>query len=197
MQGEGQSTRAKLLRTDPLPLVSVRVNGSDEVTFFIDTGCSEVALDTEFARELGVPRFGSVQGTFSGGQTTEVLPGALNSLDDRRLDGQNLPSRCSRSRQLSEGLGVKAIDGVIGTTFFYHFLATLDLPHGELLLRRKNAANFEQFLAVSAGSSVVVPISMASDHFLVGSGRVETLPPTLLFVDTALARAGVRSWPSR
>jgi predicted aspartyl protease len=191
VQGEGQSTRAKLLRTDPLPLVSVRVNGSDEVTFFIDTGGSEVALDTEFASELGVPRFGSVQGTFSGGQTTEVLQGRIDSLTIGDWTVRNFPVAMLPLRQLSEGLGVKAIDGVIGTTFFYHFLATLDLPRGELVLRRKNAANLEQFLA-AAGSSVAVPIWMASDHFMVGWGRVETLPPTLLFVDTGLAGAGVK-----
>jgi len=34
--GEGQTTRLKLLRADPLPLVSVRVNGGAEVTFFIE-----------------------------------------------------------------------------------------------------------------------------------------------------------------
>lgn len=80
VRGDGQSTRLKFLRADPLPLVSVRVNGGDEVTFFIDTGGSEVALDTEFARELGVPQFGTVQGTFSGGQHTEVQQGRIESL---------------------------------------------------------------------------------------------------------------------
>jgi hypothetical protein len=34
--GEWQTTRVKFLRTDPLPLVSVRVNGGAEVTFFIE-----------------------------------------------------------------------------------------------------------------------------------------------------------------
>jgi tetratricopeptide (TPR) repeat protein len=38
LQGRGQTTRLGFLRTDPLPLVSVRVNGGHEVTFFIDTG---------------------------------------------------------------------------------------------------------------------------------------------------------------
>jgi len=38
--------------------VNVRVNGGEEVTFFIDTGGSEVTLDTEFAKELGLPQFG-------------------------------------------------------------------------------------------------------------------------------------------
>src|SRR4029450_6955451 len=59
LHGNGTSTRLKFVRTDPLPVVNVRVNGGDEVMFFIDTGGSEVTLDTEFAKELGVPQFGT------------------------------------------------------------------------------------------------------------------------------------------
>jgi tetratricopeptide (TPR) repeat protein len=189
--GEGQMTRLKFLRTDPLPLVSVRVNGGAEVTFFIDTGGSEVALDTEFARELGVPQFGAVQGTFSGGQHAEVQQGRIESLTVGDWTVRNLPAAMLPLRQLSESLGAKRIDGIIGTTLFYHFLATIDYPKGELVLRRKDAASLEQFLA-SAGKSIAVPFWIASDHFMVGWGRVETLPPTLLFVDTGLASAGVK-----
>src|SRR5262245_52989819 len=170
IHGDGQTTRLKFLRTDPLPLVSVRVNGSDEVTFFIDTGGSEVALDTEFARELGVPRFGAVQGTFSGGQHTEVQQGRIESLTLGDWTVRNLPAVMLPLRQLSQGLGAKRIDGILGTTLFYHFLATLDLPHGELVLRRKNAANLEQITA-SLGKSVAVPFWIASDHFMVAWGR--------------------------
>src|SRR5215469_12941291 len=72
VHGNGTSTRVKFLKTDPLPVLNVRVNGGKAVTFFIDTGGSEVTLDSEFARELGVPQFGGVQGTFSGGQHAEV-----------------------------------------------------------------------------------------------------------------------------
>ena len=46
VQGDGQAMRLKFVKAEPLPVVSVRVNGGDEVTFFIDTGGSEVALDT-------------------------------------------------------------------------------------------------------------------------------------------------------
>jgi tetratricopeptide (TPR) repeat protein len=91
LDGDGDSMRVKFLRTDPLPLVSVRVNGGDEVTFFIDTGGSEVALDTEFARELGVPQFGAVQGTFSGGQHAEVHQGRIDSLTLGDWTVRNLP----------------------------------------------------------------------------------------------------------
>jgi len=191
VQGDGQATRLKFVRTDPLPVVSVRVNGGREVTFFIDTGGSEVALDTEFARELGVPQFGAVEGTFSGGQQTKVQQGRIESLTVGEWTVRNLPVVMLPLRQLSQSLGVKQIDGVLGTTLFYHFLATLDYPRGELVLRRKDAASLEQF-AASAGNSVAVPFWIASDHFMVGWGRVEALPPALLFVDTGLDGAGVK-----
>ena len=191
LQGNGTSTRVKFLKTDPLPLLNVRVNGGKEVTFFIDTGGSEVALDTEFATELGVPQFGAVQGTFSGGQHAEVKLGRIDSLTLGDWTIKNVPTAMLPLRQLSEGFGVKQIDGIIGTTLFYHFLTTMDYPHGELVLRRKTAESLEQFKK-SPGKRVAVPIWMASDHFMVGWGRVETLPPTLLFVDTGLTGAGVK-----
>jgi hypothetical protein len=192
ISGSGQSVRLKFLKTDPLPLVSVRVNGGDEVTFFIDTGASEVLLDTEFARELGVPTFGAVQGTFSGGQRANVQSGRIDSLAAGDWTIRNLPVATIALRQLSKDLGVKRIDGCIGTTLLYHFLATLDYPHGELVLRRKTATSLNQFRAASSAKSVAVPFWIAGDHFMVGWGRVETLPPALLFVDTGLAGAGVK-----
>jgi predicted aspartyl protease len=173
-------------------LVSVRVNGGDEVTFFIDTGGSEVALDTEFAKELGLPQFGEVQGTFSGGEHADVQQSRIESLTVGDWTIKNLPIVTLALRQLSEGLGVKRIDGCIGTNLLYHFLATLDFPHGELVLRRKTTKSLEQFAAASSGNSVAVPFWIASDHFMVGWGRVETIPPALLFVDTGLAGAGVK-----
>jgi hypothetical protein len=192
LKGNGTSTRVKFVRTDPLPVVNVRVNGGDEVTFFIDTGGSEVVLDTDFAKELGVPQFGTVQGTFSGGQHTEVQLGRIETLTVGDWTTKNLPTAMLPLRQLSEGFGVKQIDGIIGTTLFYHFLATINYPRGELVLRRKDAASLKRFEAASSGKKVVVPIWMASDHFMVGWGRVETLPPTLLFVDTGLMGGGVK-----
>jgi len=64
IQGDGQITHVKFIKTDPLPVVSVHINGGDEVNFFIDTGGSELALDSEFAKELGLPQFGEVQARF-------------------------------------------------------------------------------------------------------------------------------------
>ena len=191
LQGNGTSTRVKFVKTDPLPLLNVRVNGGKEVTFFIDTGGSEVTLDTDFAKELGVQQFGAMQGTFSGGQHAEVQLGRIESITLGDWTVKNLPTAALPLRQLSEGFGVKQLDGIIGTTLFYHFLTTMDYPHGELVLRRKDAQNLEAFKK-SPGKKVMVPIWMASDHFMVGWGRVETLPPSLLFVDTGLTGAGAK-----
>ena len=192
LTGNGTSTRVKFVKTDPLPIVNVRVNGGKEVTFFIDTGGSEVTLDTEFAKELGVSQFGAMQGTFSGGQHAQVQLGRIESLTLGDWTVKNVPTAMLPLRQLSEGFGVKQIDGIIGTTLFYHFLTTIDYPHGGLVLRRKDAKSLEEFKAQLSGKRVTVPIWMASDHFMVGWGRVETLPPSLLFVDTGLTGAGVK-----
>src|SRR5215471_12614837 len=191
LQGKGTTTRVKFVKTDPLPIVNVRVNGGKEVTFFIDTGGSEVALDTDFAKELGVSKFAAMQGTFSGGQHAEVQLGRIESLTLGDWTIRNLPTAMLPLRQLSEGFGVKQIDGIIGTTLFYHFLTTMDYPRGELVLRRKDAKTLEEFKK-SPVKRVAVPIWMASDHFMVGWGRVETLPPSLLFVDTGLMGAGAK-----
>ena len=190
VHGDGQTTRLKFLNTPSLPVVSVR--GGDEVTFFIDTGGSELGLDTDFAKELGLPQFGDVQGRFAGGEQAKVGQSRIESLKLGDWTVRNLPVMTLPFRQLSAGLGVKRIDGVIGTTLFYHFLATLDSPRGELVLRRKNAESLKTFTAESSEDSVAVPFWIASDHFMVGWGRVETMPPALLFVDTGLAGAGVK-----
>jgi len=191
LKGNGTSTRVKFVKTDPLPVINVRVNGGKEVTFFLDTGGSEVTLDTDFAKELGVPQFGTVQGTFSGGQHSEVQLGRIESFTLGDWTVTNVPTAMLPLRQLSQGFGVKQIDGIIGTTLFYHFLTTMDYPHGELVLRQKTVETLKKFMQ-SSGKRVAVPMWMASDHFMVGWGRVEKLPPALLFVDTGLMGAGVK-----
>jgi predicted aspartyl protease len=192
LRGDGDSIRVKFVKTAPLPVISVRVNGGADVNFFIDTGASEVALDTDFAKEIGIPQFGGVEGTFSGGQHAEVGNGRIASLALGGWTIANLPVAILHLRQLSGDLGVKRIDGCIGTTLFYHFLATLDYPGAELVLRRKTANSGAPPANSLSRRRVSVPFWIAGDHFMVGWGRIEKLPPALLFVDTGLEGAGVK-----
>ena len=138
------------------------------------------------------PNSGRYKAPFPAGSTLKFSLGGLSHSHVGDWTVKNVPTAMLPLRQLSEGLGVKQINGIIGTTLFYHFLATMDYPKGELVLRRKDAKSLEEFKAKSSGKRVTVPIWMASDHFMVGWGRVETLPPTLLFVDTGLVGAGVK-----
>jgi Aspartyl protease/Tetratricopeptide repeat len=115
LRGSGGNTTVKFLQTDPLPLVSVQINDGPEVTFFIDTGGSVVTLDTDFAKELGVPQLGTVKGTFAGGQTAEVGLGRIDSIKLGQWTVKNLPVGLLPLRQLDLGEGHR-IDGTIGTT---------------------------------------------------------------------------------
>jgi predicted aspartyl protease len=217
----GESTRLPFIKSDPLPVVNVRVNGERDVAFFIDTGGSELLLDSEFARELNVKPMSSVEGTFSGGQHAQVESGRVDSLTLGSWTLRNIPVGMMPLRSLSSGFGVKQINGCIGTNVLYQFLSTIDYRTGELILRKKNAANLKRFDAAGGPSGapgvgrrsggrntqpknppganntavtngIVVPMWMAGDHFMVAWGRVNTQPISLFFVDSGLAGAGVK-----
>ncbi|MGA8142954.1 MAG: aspartyl protease family protein [Candidatus Acidiferrales bacterium] len=191
-KGAGESTRLPFVKSDPLPLVRVRVNGGAEAIFFIDTGSSELLLDTEFARELKVKPMGAVQGSFSGGQNAEVQNGRVDSVTLGSWTIKNVPVGMLPLRSLSGSLGVQQIDGCIGTNVLYQFLSTIDFRAGELILRKKTANNVKRFEAADDGKGYVVPMWMAGDHFILTWGQVDTLPPSLFFVDSGLAGAGIK-----
>jgi len=67
----------------------------------------------------------------------------------------------------------------------YHFLATLDYPHGELILRRRSAEALQAFeTRAQLEKQIVMPFWLASDHMIVARGRVNQAPPALLLVAT-------------
>jgi predicted aspartyl protease len=189
VEGSGPSTRLKFVKTDPLPLVRVTANGKEAV-FFIDTGGAEVILDPDFAREIGTKSVGAVQGSFATGQEATLHNGRLDSLKLGDWVVKDVPVQLLNTRRFSEAMGVKQVDGCIGTILLYHFLSTIDYAHGELVLRRNTADGRKQMESQSA-KNVALPFWMAGDHYLLAEGRVMTQPPALFFVDTGLAGGGV------
>jgi hypothetical protein len=192
ISGPDEITRLKMIKVEPLPLVHVRVNGGKDVILFVDTGGAELGLDTEFAKELGLTVFqGTNEGTFAGGQHAPDMHSRIDSLTLGDWTVKNVPVQLLALRQLSPMFGVPRIDGVIGTIVLYHFLSTIDYPAGELVLRRRNPENEKSFRASLKSSSIAVPFWMAADHFIVGWGKVNELPPSLFFLDSGLAGAAV------
>lgn len=167
----------KFVRTDPLPVIEVSANGSPKANFLLDTGGGEVLLDPEFAKSLGVPVFGVTRDTFAAGQQAESQHGRLDTLQLGELTIRNLPVRVLPTRRMSAVAGGRQVDGILGTILLYHFLATIDYPNGELVLRRggkwKPAGESLQFWLVG-------------DHLMLAWGEVNR-SKQLLFVDTGLA----------
>ena len=66
---------------------------------------------------------------FPAGSTLEVRLGRIESLAFGDWAVKNVPTAMLPLRQLSEKFGVKQIDGIIGTTLFYHYDFVTKLPY--------------------------------------------------------------------
>src|ERR1700746_1145637 len=141
----GESTRLPFIKSDPLPVVNVRVKGHRDPAFFIAPAASELLLDSEFARELKIKPMGSVEGTFSGGQHAQVENGRVDLITLGSWTLKNIPVGMLPLRSMSSALGAKQIDGCIGTNVLYQFLSTINYRTGELILRKKTAAKLKRF----------------------------------------------------
>ncbi len=192
IQGEAEVSSIKFVMTDPLPVVKVKVNDSEEVSFFIDTGGAELIIDAEFAQEVKATLFGSQKGTFAGGKKAAFQQGRIDSLILGDFMVKNVPVAIMNVRQFSQPVfGGTRVDGIIGTVLLYHFLSILDYPKGELILQRRTKENLKHFeQKAKAENYVVVPFWMAGDHYMVAWGTVNKSEPLLFFVDTGLAGGG-------
>lgn len=183
VEGAAALTRIPFIQTDPLPLLDVRVNGSDPVHFLIDTGGSEVILDTEFAARVKAERFGSVTGTFGGGKTAETEQGRVDAITLGEFVIRNVPVHILSTRRFVAAAQGKQVDGILGTSMLAHFLSTIDYRKGELVLRRKGTP-------LEGTEAATIPFWMARDHFMVARGSVNGSKPLLWFLDTGLAGGG-------
>lgn len=183
-------TSVRFIMTDPLPVVEVRVNGSKNVNFLIDTGASELVIDTEFAKEIGVVEFGQQIGTFAGGKKAQFRNGRIDSIVLGDFAIKNVPVHIMNVRRFSKPIfGGTRIDGIVGTVLLYHLISTLDYPEGRMILRLKTKKNLKE-LEKESIDRIVVPFWMAGDHFMVAWGKVNKSGPLLFFVDTGLAGGG-------
>jgi Aspartyl protease/Tetratricopeptide repeat len=181
IDGPPDETRLPFIATDPLPIVQVRVNGGGAATFLIDTGGAEVQLDSDFAQRLKLASAGGSSVTLLDGSQTEIRRGSVASLELGEFEVRNVPVGI---RPLPVFAGHQ-MDGVLGTVLLYHFLATLDYPHGELILRRRSAEALHTFeTRAQLEKQIVMPLWLASDHMIVARGRVNHAPPALLLVAT-------------
>ena len=180
--------RLKFLQRDPLPLVQLAVSGSDPGFFLLDTGGSEIILDTDFAQRCGARTLGDEIGTFGGGQQAAYGHGRVDSVEFEGVSVRNVPVHLTNLRRLSEIAGGRRLNGILGTVFLHHFTPTIDYPGRELVLYGRDSTSATATGAPS-GDSVAVPFWMEKDHFLLVRGAVNHRP-LLLFLDSGLAGGG-------
>jgi hypothetical protein len=165
--------RVPLVSLDPVPLVKARVNESEEVNLLIDTAGGELILGPAFARKIGALEFGAV---------SDTIHASVGSVQLGEWTIRNVPVVLLDIQRFADAAGGAHIDGIIGTTFLYHFSPTLRYPQRELVLRRPGS-----FASVSG---IGVPFWLADDHLIVVLGTVNHAPPTLMLVYSGLAGMG-------
>lgn len=184
VEADGEAV-APFVRLDPIPVVNVAVNGNSPVNFVVDSGGAELTVDREYAEEMGLTQI-------SEEQITEGLQLGHAVVDLVELGGmavRHVPAHLLDIRRLSEpAFGELRIDGVIGTIFLYHFLATIDYPRRQLTLRSNREETLQEFRRSVDGDSaaVEVPFWLAGDHFIIARGTLDDSGPLLFFVDTGL-----------
>jgi hypothetical protein len=181
-----QTVTVPMTVVDPLPLISVQVDGR-QAYFMLDTGAPNLVIDPDFAKELGLKLQGGFSGTFAGGKHATVRSTVVPVFRIGTLTLHNVASSAVATRPIPF-FGEKRVDGIIGTVFLSQFLTTVDYPNGRIILRPRSAsASFEQ--TVGAGATIV-PFWYVPDHFLIARGSVNALADQLFLVDSGLTGGG-------
>ncbi len=170
------ATRLPFLRTSPLPMVSISVNGSAPIPVHLDTGAPTLVLYQSYAPGLGV---------------TAVAPG-WGRADRVRLgdiDVRDVPVSLGSSALT----GLRAPDGqpdhgIIGTGLLKQFLFTMDYAGAALELRRPGPA---QLSRTETAGAVTMPFWMAGDHYMLTWGSINSHSPRLLIIDTGGTDSGL------
>jgi hypothetical protein len=186
---DGGEAVVPFVTADPLPVVRVVANGT-AANFVIDTG-ADVALEPSFASAIGVATVPAGMGTFAGGRHAPMQSGMLRSLAIGGAVADDVPVHVLATTIASMFPGLK-IDGVVGTTYFERFLATIDYPRNRLILRPRSPEGSSAFEATAAQSHTsVVPCYLVGDHFVMAVAQVDEAPAGLFLFDSGLAGGGL------
>ena len=115
-----------------LMIVEGRINGSEPLSFIVDTGASASVMHRARAEQLRLPLRGKEEATTGGGTVEAVqIQGASLSIGEAMLP--NLPLVAIDLTALQAGLGAP-IDGIVGFDLFEHFVVDMDYKARRLRL---------------------------------------------------------------
>lgn len=189
VEGPAQ-TRVDFLATDPLPVISLTVNGRGPLNFLIDTGGAELILDWGVVGWVGARMCGAFKAAYAGRKTANTGLGRIETLGLGDLTLRNLPIHVLDTMAMSPLFGGREIHGILGTRTLMRFLSTIDYVNGALILRRRDTPDTQvQAECIRRSASAAVPFWLLEMHCMVAWGSLNDFEPMLLFVDTGLEGA--------
>ena len=170
----------------PLPVIHAAINGHP-VALMIDTGGANIDLSPDTVRRLQLPLEKGGTGVFAGGRTAQIMTSHIDTVEFPGLRVRGVPANILPGPL---EVGGKNVDGVVGTIFLSHFLASIDYARNELTLRAKSdAPAFERALPADA---TVARMWLVGDHFVFTQAAAGSNKPALFNVDTGGGGVGVQ-----
>jgi predicted aspartyl protease len=183
--------RGHHLITGASAYIAVSVNGLPPEPFGIDTGTTGVAVSPGLAEKAALPLFGTMRGIAAGGLAVDVQLARIDSLRLGAIELRNVPGSVSAQPSATAQAGrgkedAQADQGSnsLGTNVLCHFLATLDYPGRNLILRSKSSTALEGIEASSRVPGSGVARFWLNGYAIEAEGAVNGHGPVLLTMDT-------------
>jgi predicted aspartyl protease len=136
--------------------IPVRIGGSKQLSFILDTGAGGPVLDIEITKDLGLKIIGKFEGRGVGEGTQEVNLVSLSSVrfGDLVIDSVSAMTISLKPLGKYEGMPV---DGILGYDIFSKFVVKVDYENQKLTLYEPSSFKYE-------GKGGILPITLEESH---------------------------------
>lgn len=177
---------APFIATDPLPQVSIEVNGVPLHVLY-DTGGDILILDDEVAKALGVTIVAKATGRFGGGMPAELGFGKVDRVTVGSVTIHDVPVMILPAKRFTFDKKYP-LSGIFGTALSRQFLTTLDYRKGRIVLRERSAENAKAFRdELGANLAAEVPFVLDATHLMMARGGLNGKEGLTWFMDSGLA----------
>ena len=183
-------TEIPFLLNDPLPVISVEINGTP-IYVIIDTGADSFYLDEKLTGSLGIePVTQITSDVFAGGKESTIGFARIDSLKIGNVILHSVPIRTGQISRFTEMVSNDdfPISGVLSTGDLRQFLSTIDYPNRKLVLRPKTRQARSQLDKENESRNVnEIPFWLAQTHLMIVNGAVNGHENMNFFTDSGLA----------
>ncbi|MDQ4077760.1 MAG: aspartyl protease family protein [Chloroflexota bacterium] len=163
------------LGTDPLPVISLTI-GNTSHPFVIDTGSSQLVIDTGIFSEMELVSYGTHEATFASGQRAPVGYSILPEVMLGMVPVKDVPVEVMDVRRYAP-----QISGFVGINFLQRFHVLCDWREQLLRLRPRGNEPFVEWARMTA-----IPVWFFDTHLLLAPARLNR-HETIAYLATGMA----------